>query len=439
MKLRQPDAHKGIAVGATLVLIAGTVGCDRIVLEFETDAAPLPNGSGGAIPTDPPNPPRADPLSVEGELDLSVRNTGTRSCDDGGDAVFYEVTGASGDSLNVEDAPSPGCLEPGDEVLLMRLQGNATRIDDVGKHELLRVRSIEDTRVSLVAMPLEVYGPPTEDGWQSEEGTVLLQRVPIYSRLLVPEGARLTGGSWEQGGSGVLALRVNGDAIVDGTVSMTGRGFSGGEERPEPFDHGRQGESITGLGALSTDPNLGGGGGGLGDQAFDGCVQDGNAGGGGGHAEAGHDAVLNDFCEGEGRGRGGLAYATSGRMYLGSGGGSGGVDNVRVDNPPGAPGGNGGGIIWLLAQSVSGSGRFESDGHPGIGDPPGVECLAGGSTTDCYDHSGPGGGGAGGSIRVTASLLSGLTFSVAGGTGGNGYDSAGGDGGDGSPGVLWTP
>jgi hypothetical protein len=148
---------------------------------------------------------------------------------------------------------------------------------------------------------------------------------------------------------------------------------------------------------------------------------------------------LNDVCAGEGRGRGGLAYASSGRMYLGSGGGSGGVDNVRVDNPPGAPGGSGGGMIWLLAQSVSGTGRIQSDGEPGRGDPEDVECLAGGSTTQCYDHSGPGGGGAGGAIRVTASHLSGLTFSVAGGSGGNGYDSAGGNGGDGSPGVVWTP
>jgi hypothetical protein len=432
-------APKGIYLLFSLALTAGTVGCDRIVLEFDSETFPGADGAGGSIVSDPPNPPPADPLSVVGELDLSVRNTGTRRCADGGDAVFYRVTSASEEDLSLETAPSPGCLEPGDEVLLIRLQGDPGDVDDVGKHELLRVRSVSDASVTLIAQPLDVYGTPTEGGWSTDAGTVILQRVPIYSRLSVPEDASLTGGSWAEGGSGVLALRVNGDAIVDGIVSMTGRGFSGGEERPEPLDHGQQGESIGGPGGLSTDPNLGGGGGGLGDQEFGGCVQDGNAGGGGGHVEAGEDAVLNDVCAGEGRGRGGLAYASSGRMYLGSGGGSGGVDNVRVDNPPGAPGGSGGGMIWLLAQSVSGTGRIQSDGEPGRGDPEDVECLAGGSTTRCYDHSGPGGGGAGGAIRVTASHLSGLTFSVAGGSGGNGYDSAGGNGGDGSPGVVWTP
>src|SRR5690606_24635150 len=160
-------------------------------------------------------------------------------------------------------------------------------------------------------------------------------------------------------------------------------------------------------------------------------VQDGNSGGGGGHREAGADATVKDICAAVGRGRGGAAYAVAGRLFLGAGGGSGGVDNIREDNPPGAPGGPGGGIVWILAQSLRGRGSIESRGLDGLGDAPGVECEVGQSTTSCYDHSGTGGGGAGGSIRLSVEHFQDVLLDVSGGRGGNGYDSAGGDGGDG--------
>jgi hypothetical protein len=217
---------------------------------------------------------------------------------------------------------------------------------------------------------------------------------------------------------------------------MSERGYRGGGAVEEELGHGLQGESLHGPGGPSVEPNLGGGGGGLGDQTTFGCVQDGNAGGGGAHLENGLDAIVLDLCDAIGRGRGGLAYAAPGLLLFGSGGGSGGVDNVRVDNPPGAPGGPGGGIIWLLAQSVSGSGRIEASGGAGVGDPPDLECARGGSTTSCYDHSGPGGGGAGGSIRITATRIEQTTLEAGGGPGGNGFDGSTGDGGSGSPGVI---
>ncbi len=145
---------------------------------------------------------------------------------------------------------------------------------------------------------------------------------------------------------------------------------------------------------------------------------------------------MTDLCGGEGAGAGGGAIAGAGRLFLGPGGGSGGVDNVRVDNPPGGTGGAGGGIIWLLAQSVTGAGSVRAEGGVGEGDPPDVECLTGGGVTDCYDHSGPGGGGAGGSIRITAPEISGVRLAVGGGRGGNGNDNSVGNGGDGSPGIV---
>lgn len=70
-------------------------------------------------------------------------------------------------------------------------------------------------------------------------------------------------------------------------------------------------------------------------------------------------------------GLGGGTYGTPdiGTLYLGSGGGSGGNDNVLRDNPMGGYGGRGGGAIRLDAQkSLIVSGSVNAQGQPGQGD-----------------------------------------------------------------------
>ncbi len=49
---------------------------------------------------------------------------------------------------------------------------------------------------------------------------------------------------------------------------------------------------------------------------------------------------MEDRCDGVGGGLGGVAYPVGGRLFLGSGGGSGGRDNIDYDNPPGGAGGS---------------------------------------------------------------------------------------------------
>lgn len=427
-----------LTLGAsTATLVWGCLGCESIVLDFAGPSDPSSDPAVGGAPSDVPDPPPAPELIVELDVDLSRATPSGRTCSEWGEMGTYEVERAETRTLVLRQPPGEECLLPGDEILLIELQSDA--IERVGRHELLRVQSIQGSMVELVSAPLLDYGSGSGGAWAASGAKVVVQRVPSFSRVTVEEGATLTARSFDAGGSGVLAMRVLGDLRVDGTIEMNAAGFRGGAERPDVLDHGLQGESILGLGTPSVEPNQGGGGGGLGDQMRSACVQDGNAGGGGGHAQPGQDASVDDLCGGEGRGRGGLAYAVNGRLFLGSGGGSGGVDNVRVDNPPGAPGGHGGGAIWILAQSVSGTGRIEARGGNGVGDEPGIECTAGGSQTDCYDHSGPGGGGSGGAIRLTTTQLSGVGLDVSGGIGGNGRDESTGNGGDGGLGVIEAP
>lgn len=378
----------------------------------------------------PPSP--APSLVVEDAIDVGTTNSPGRACADGGDIVSYGVTHVNGDSLELSRPPALGCLGSGDEVLLVAVQTPLEAVTRAGIHALLRVSEVAGNQVSLVTAPSADWdGLPSGGPWR-----IVLQRVPSYDRLVVAEGGNLTAPAWDGQRGGILALRVAGDVVIEGEVTMSGAGFRGGDERLDVLSNGLQGESIVGLGAESQTPNVGGGGGGLGDQTTYGCVQDGNAGGGGGHATAGRDALVSDLCDGAGRGQGGQAYSRPGHILFGSGGGSGGVDNIRRDNPPGGAGGAGGGIIWLMAQSISGDGAIVAEGTSGAGDDLGVECLSGNDVVRCFDHSGAGGGGAGGTIRLDAPRLELATISVAGGRGGNGLDSAGGNGGDGADGVI---
>lgn len=433
--LRTRLAAFGAPVFAMTVFF-GTVqlGCERVVLDFDDGASADGVGVSDSIDPPPPEAPEAPELVVDERFDTSRDEARSRDCDDGGDGVAYRVASLRAGRARLTTTPSARCLSVGDELLLIKLQGSPSSIENVGEFELLRVAALEADEVEFVSTPVRHYGeaPGADDG--VEAGVVVLQRVPNYSRLEVRPNAVLTSSAWDGNAGGVLALRVLGDVVVDGLVTMSAKGFRGGVTRDEVLAHGVSGESIGGLGREDTAANHGGGGGGLGDRTRSGCVQDGNAGGGGAHRTNGRDASVTDLCEGEGRGRGGVGYAASGRIFFGSGGGSGGVDNVRVDNPPGGAGGAGGGIVWILGQSLTGSGRIEVDGAPGVGDEEGVECQ-GFSSVDCYDHSGPGGAGAGGTLRLSVPQIAGVTLSVAGGTGGNGFDFSTGNGGEGAPGV----
>ena len=57
---------------------------------------------------------------------------------------------------------------------------------------------------------------------------MLVQRVPNYANLTVPNGTQLTGSAYSGSTGGVLAIRVAGRANIDGTINMSERGFSGG-------------------------------------------------------------------------------------------------------------------------------------------------------------------------------------------------------------------
>ena len=79
---------------------------------------------------------------------------------------------------------------------------------------------------------------------------------------------------------------------------------------------------------------------------------------------------------------------TLSRLFLGSGGGGGGG---KDPNKTGTTGGKGGGIIFIMANTVNVTGNIFSNGNAGV---------------YCSNYAGSSGGGAGGSILIQAASAS---------------------------------
>jgi hypothetical protein len=115
------------------------------------------------------------------------------------------------------------------------------------------------------------------------------------------------------------------------------------------------------------------------------------------------------------------------RLFMGGGGGAGDGNNGVA-----GPGGRGGGLIFIIAGAVTGSGTIHADGE------------VGGSSTGAAGNAGDaaGGGGGGGTVVVNAASIDPtVTITAAGGPGGNHANSSGaneveGPGGGGGGGYI---
>jgi len=376
---------------------------------------------------------REAPTTWAANTNLSVDNAPGRNCPDGGDMVAYPVAGfAADDEVTLASTVSSGCLAPGDEVLLMNVQGASGATTNVGNHEVFQVVTVAGATVTLNAPKTLSYGANAgaDDGIGAGAGEqrVVLQRIPMYAHLTVQAGVSATVNPWDGATGGIFAARLVGATTLDGSVDVTGLGYRGGATTSAPSATGQQGESITGLGAGGDTSNIGGGGGGPGDGA---CSDIGFGAGGGSYHTAGTQGT-NSGCGGDA----GTTYSVADlqQLRLGSGGGAGGSDNSLGDNPPGAAGGAGGGIVLLLGTNpIEGAGTILAVGQAGVGDM--AECSSA-STTECWDFSGPGGGGSGGSILLPDGQRVAVPTDVSGGAGGVGLAAFAGSGGQGGRGLA---
>ncbi|MBJ6143212.1 DUF11 domain-containing protein [Hymenobacter sp. BT559] len=298
-------------------------------------------------------------------------------------------------------------------------------------------------------------------------------RIPQYIALTL--GSNLAPPAWNGQLGGVLALDVAGPLNFNGkTLDASGAGFRGGagrvlggtaglnstDYRTDNTSNGGKGEGTAGTpnfvatysasgaaGTLVTTgssypngdngrgaPGTAGGGGTDGQPT----VNDQNTGGGGGanggRGGRGGNAWASNLAVG---GEPGAAFplASSSRLVLGGGGGAGVTNNGTGNDGAGAAydglassGAPGGGIVLVRTGSVTGAGSIVANGY---------------NADNSVANDGSGGGGAGGSILLTAqnpNTLGSISLTAMGGTGGtnSGGGVAHGPGGGGGGGFIVT-
>lgn len=253
---------------------------------------------------------------VSGTVNLNMHPIAEgRSCSDGGDAVSYNVDALGDDFADLSSLVSPGCLAPGDEVLLLNLQTHSRNlVERAGVWEIMTVSLVDDTRVYFTTSKINCYGDDPCDqnmGPAKTEHRVVLQRIPQYQSMTVNVSTVLSANAFDFEKGGVLFFKVRGELQVDGVIDLSAVGYQGGEGGRN--DNGRQGDSLGDDVRSSQINNLGGGGAGQTDTAET------SGGGGGANGEEGGRGQGTI-----GSGYGGAPYSTANleeKLFLGSGGG----------------------------------------------------------------------------------------------------------------------
>ncbi len=300
---------------------------------------------------------------------INTQNHAGRTCADGGDAVAYSVTTLGSTAAILSATPSAGCLNAGDEILLIHLATDGIINANAGAYESLRIASITGTTVVFTTPKVRWYGnvaySDVNIGTGSGQQRVMLMRVPNYNNVTV--NGTLTGQAFDNYKYGVVAFRIAGTLSGAGIISADTLGY---------FGVGGPSTYITGYGT-----------GGSGYTLY-GSAQ----GGGASHATAGG-------VGGNGSKDGGGSTTIYGvppldQLFFGSGGG---MAYNQTENSPG--GGKGGGIMFIAGQTINFTGSFSAKGQ----DKP--------TSAGIY-----GGAGSGGSIRVEGNTISINTISALGGS-----------------------
>ncbi len=334
-------------------------------------------------------------------------------------------------------------FQKGDAVLLIQMQGaaisagnnssfgNIQSMGAAGRYERAILDSVGPGALFLQQQLVNTY---------AITGKVQVVRIAQYQNITVSD--TLFAKPWDGSTGGVLALEVTDSLVMHAPITADGAGFRGGTAYIGPGNNcnflipeaayfyglgnwrgGSKGEGIALLQAgkeLGRGPQANGGGGG----------NDHNAGGGGGaHLTRGGSGGENDEptslgCDGYYPGFGGYEIQEDVlRLFPGGGGGAGHTNNTLDGS-----GGNGGGIAWINAGTISGTQ---------------VVISANGTSANTVNGDGGGGGGAGGTVLLKATTAPGnLQILANGGKGGNTFNNNSnrcfGPGGGGSGGRILT-
>jgi hypothetical protein len=356
-------------------------------------------------------------------------------------------------------------LAPGVKVLVIQMKGattdnsntaafgNINAIGNAGNYEFNYVCGVNGNDVMLVYALQRTYDVP---------GMVQLVTVPQYGAAVVTDTLKAAQWNAATGKGGIIAVEAR-HLTLTKPIDASGNGFVGGSyvDHPIPpfncdfstnitsfgfanptsgyLTGGTKGEGITAwTAALGYGKGKLANGGGGANNHNSGGAGGANYGTGGGGGQRSNEGAFN--CHGANPGIGGLSLLSYGytlannRVFMGGGGGAG-----QGNNNVGMPGGDGGGIVFIKADTLQGNNEFilANGARPYRAD------LA-----DPYAAGGDGGGGGGGGGVIVADVTEwdysgGNVFLQANGADGS-YSSytpssgCFGPGGGGGGGVIWV-
>ena len=241
--------------------------------------------------------------------------------------------------------------------------------------------------VNFLTPKLNYYGDNTTDDLNvGTNQDVVIQRVPNYDDLTID--GTLTGNPFDGYRYGIIAFRVAGTLTGNGVISADYLGYRGGGGSYSGHPSGVDGESYGGT--------IGVNGGGLGGPYGNWKPH----GGGGGYATVGLTNPRSGYAA-----AGGKSYGVPdlSKLFFGSGGGGGGTywKDEATGNVTGLPGSDGGGIVYILADTINFSGQINARGQDGV--------------TGYAGIAADGGSGAGGSVRIEGRNVILNTVNVLGG------------------------
>ena len=272
----------------------------------------------------------------------------------------------------------------GDEILLIQMQG-ATQ---AGSYEFHVISDVNASSITLQDSIAEDY---------VASSAIQIVRVPNYNQVEVTSGGSIVASDWNGSVGGIVAFRAATTLTVDGTISVSHKGYRGGIAlNNTSYWNGYTGESLVPSYQPGNNSNSFGGGG----SSYCAC---GEAAGAGGYGSSGG-SPSGSSCSGQEHGQAGSTYGTIdlSTLYFGSGGGGGCRDDTSCEYTVGR---DGGGIVFVAASHLTINGSIVSNG----------ENASGGSDSTCDDTIG--GAGAGGSIYLIAetAILNSASISAQGG------------------------
>ena len=307
---------------------------------------------------------------------------------------------------------SGSAFKQGDEILVIQMQAPS----GAGNYEFHRVVSVAGNTVGLERGLTQTF---VSGGFnQANARAAQAVRVPRFTTVQVNSAQTITAKGWDGFSGGVVAFRASQSVSFNTGASIvtTGQGFrgppreTGNHQLNGKTGEGVLGNSLTICADQNTVPDTGTGGcGGVEGNyhSFDGV---GGAGGGANEATPPKDGFTYSNNS-RYLGKDGAPYLQGNFNVLVLGGAGGQGDNGSNDFLSRAAGGNGGGIVFVAAPTISG-----------------ITVTAGGIQGEqgC-DYTGQGGdwgvdgggGGAGGTVWLRANSISSATLTAVGGAGNN--------------------